>query len=72
MASISEIYSKMTLTGFIIFLLGLITLTPEIYLSGIIVMALSTTVELKDLQQQSLETQAVSEEASLHQAYHSW
>ena len=74
MVTISEIYKKMTLTGFIIFLLGLVTLSPEIYFSGLIVMALSMTVELKEFEKQGLEsqhTQSLNEQDATNY-YASW
>ena len=72
MATISEIYQKMTLTGFIIFLLGIVTLTPEIYFSGIIVMALSVAVELKDVEKMAQGTQGVPDNHSHPPTYGSW
>ncbi len=74
MVTISEIYKKMTLTGFIIFLLGLVTLSPEIYFSGLIVMALSMTVELKEFEKQGLESQNTQSlnEQDANNYYASW
>ncbi len=47
----------MAITGFILLLLGLITFTPEIYLSGILVMFISATLQLKYLESTREEAQ---------------
>jgi 4-hydroxybenzoate polyprenyltransferase len=45
----------MTMTGIAMFTLGLITMIPEIYFTGILVTALSLFVEIKDLDKKRLE-----------------
>ena len=52
-----ELQRPMTLTGFILLILGLVTYTPEIYLSGILVMFISATLQLKYLETAREEAQ---------------
>ena len=45
-----KITQSVTVTGFIIFILGMLTFTPEIFLSGVIVMAVSAAQSMKQLE----------------------
>ena len=69
-----EIIRKMTVTGFIIFVLGILTLTPEIYIPGLVVMVLSTTSTMSALEIQRVHEQhaAPIEEPIPNQTYYSW
>lgn len=73
MADFNKIHHNMTMTGIALFVLGLITMIPEIYFSGIIVTALSLVVEIKDLDKKRLETECISQEPlNKTDAYYSW
>jgi 4-hydroxybenzoate polyprenyltransferase len=69
----NKILHNMTMTGVALFALGLITMIPEIYFSGIIVTALSLLVEIKDLDKKRLEAQGLSEPGlDANETYYSW
>lgn len=55
MQDVHQLNKPMTLTGFILFFLGLVTMTPEIYFSGIFVMFLSASLQLKELEKHRLD-----------------
>ena len=55
MSDLTKLSQNMTMTGIAIFTLGLITMIPEIYFTGILVTALSLFVEIKDLDKKRLE-----------------
>lgn len=56
MSSLYNICKQTTLTGATILLLGLVTLIPEIYFSGIIVMLISASLHITDLETHRKET----------------
>lgn len=64
-----SIQQSLSVTGFVLFLLGIVTLTPEIYLSGVMVMFTSAGLTMK-----SLETQRVQETFATepNDTYHAW
>lgn len=73
MADLNNIHQNMTMTGLALFVLGLITMIPEIYFSGIIVTALSLFVEIKDLDRKRLEIQETSPTTTNNtETYYSW
>lgn len=73
MESYFNILQKTTVTGFIIFLLGLLTLTPEIYIPGIVVMLISSTSTVTAFEIQRLEShQAPMDEPPANHTYYSW
>ncbi len=55
MSDLTKLSQNMTMTGIAMFTLGLITMIPEIYFTGILVTALSLFVEIKDLDKKRLE-----------------
>ena len=65
-----KIAPPMSVTGVILFLLGLATLTPEIYFSGIMVMFTSAGLQLKALEKERLEETTPS--FPPEDAYYSW
>ena len=60
MAFSNTYLQKMTVTGILILLMGLITMMPEIYLSGILILALSSLLQVKELER-IVDTQEESE-----------
>lgn len=48
----------MTMTGLVILIMGLITLNPEIYFSGFIVMIVSAVLQIKEFQHIQVEMQS--------------
>ncbi len=73
MADFNNIHQNMTMTGLALFVLGLITMIPEIYFSGIIVTALSLFVEIKDFDKKRLEAQGDSPSTvNNSETYYSW
>lgn len=50
MSDYLKISRSMTITGFIIFILGMLTFTPEIFFSGIVVMVVSGTQGIQQLE----------------------
>jgi hypothetical protein len=66
-----KIAPPMSVTGLILFLLGMATLTPEIYMSGIMVMFTSAGLQLKALEAERLE-EAAPNYPPPEEAYHSW
>jgi hypothetical protein len=72
MALPAELRQKMTLTGFILLVLGLITLVPEIYMSGIIVLVISASLQIKDMEAMRLEEQLPGEAVPNQSTYHAW
>jgi hypothetical protein len=65
---------SMTVTGFIIFILGMFTFTPEIFFSGILVMAVSAIQGTQQLETMRLaETTPVSNVvAPENTSYYAW
>jgi flagellar biosynthesis component FlhA len=61
MQDVHKLNQPMTLTGFILFFLGLVTMTPEIYFSGIFVMFLSASLQIKDLEKHRIEQQGLDD-----------
>jgi hypothetical protein len=55
MSDLTKLSQNMTMTGIAMFTLGLITMIPEIYFTGILVTALSLFVEIKDLDKKRVE-----------------
>ena len=49
------------MTGFILFFFGLITMTPEIYFSGIMVIFLSASIQLNDLEKHRLDEHGITD-----------
>lgn len=45
----------MSITGLVIFLMGLLTLNPEIYLSGFMVLLVSASMQIKQFELQRQE-----------------
>ena len=73
MGNLNPIYHNMTMTGLAMFVLGMITMIPEIYFSGIIVTALSLIVEVKDLEKKRIEAHSFSQYSSNDsESYSSW
>ena len=62
---------SLSVTGFILFVLGILTLTPEIYLSGIMVMMTSAGITLKALEAQRIDS-TNPEHTSTQDGYDSW
>lgn len=66
----------MSLTGFVILILGLLTLTPEIYISGIMVMLISVSLQIKYFEGQRIQENIVpinvSQEATSAEAFYAW
>lgn len=58
----------MSLTGLVIFVLGLLTFSPEIYISGLMVMAVSFSLQLKYFETQRIEQHIVPVNVSQNQA----
>ena len=74
-----ELIQKMTLTGILLFALGVLTMIPEIYLSGIIVMAISASLHINDLEVKRIDEQhpapapaPAAQPATTHFNYESW
>jgi hypothetical protein len=62
---------SLSVTGFILFILGIATLTPEIYLSGVMVMVTSAGLTIKALEDQRAD--AISPETiPTYETYGSW
>jgi len=73
MSDLTKIHQNMTMTGIALFVLGLITMVPEIYFSGIIVTVLSLFVEIKDLDKKRLEEHGVPDtHPNMSETYYSW
>lgn len=68
----SSIQQSLSVTGFVLFLLGLVTLTPEVYLSGVIVMLTSAGITVKALEAQRVENSLEYETLIPNESYHSW
>lgn len=66
MSDLTKLSQNMTMTGIAMFTLGLITMIPEIYFTGILVTALSLFVEIKDLDKKRLEEMGISEQPTLN------
>jgi hypothetical protein len=49
---------EMTMTGLVILIMGLITLNPEIYFSGVVVMIVSAVMQIKEFQHMQVEVQS--------------
>ncbi len=62
---------SLSVTGFILFIMGLVTLTPEIYLSGIMVMVTSVGLTMKHLEEQRIEANTPVNH-STYETYGSW
>ena len=61
-----------SVTGFILFVMGLVTLTPEIYLSGVIVMFTSAGLQLNAIEAQRIEESRPHEQHISAENYYSW
>ena len=62
---------SLSVTGFILFILGIATLTPEIYLSGVMVMLTSAGLTLKGLEDERTQTVETAEMPA-YETYGSW
>ena len=67
-----SIQQSLSVTGFVLFLLGLATLTPEIYLSGVMVMFTSASLTMKALEAHRVEESMVPETTVPNETYHAW
>ena len=67
-----KLAQPMSVTGVILFLLGLATLTPEIYMSGIMVMFTSAGLQLKTLESEREQEQSPATFPPPEEAYYSW
>ena len=71
----SPIGGELPLTGLVILILGLVTLTPEIYMSGLMVMIVSASMQLKYFENSRIQHQFApmndSQPVSAD-AYYSW
>lgn len=81
MAESFQFARSTTITGVIIFMLGMFTFTPEIFLSGIVVMAVSAAQHLQFFETQrmqgalpapSLVPQPVQQPVQENQSFYSW
>jgi flagellar biosynthesis component FlhA len=66
------ISESLSVTGFVLFLLGIITLTPEIYLSGVMVMFTSASITMKALEAQRHQETFSTESTTPNLTYGSW
>jgi hypothetical protein len=64
----------MSLTGFVILLLGILTFTPEIYISGVMVILVSFSLQLNYFETQRIEQNIVPVNTTpvSAEAYYSW
>lgn len=63
---------SLSVTGFILFFLGIVTLTPEIYLSGVMVMLTSASLTIKALEAQRMDDSLGYEAPVPNETYYSW
>lgn len=64
----------MSLTGFVILVLGILTLTPEIYISGVMVILVSVSLQMNYFETQRVEQNIVpvNTTPASAEAYYSW
>lgn len=71
MTTMFSLNQSMTVTGLIIFLLGMLTVTPEIFFSGVIVMICSTSQGIRQLETMRAEESHVQTTGE-NQSYYAW
>ena len=71
MNTMFKLNQSMTVTGFIIFILGMLTFTPEIFFSGVIVMLVSATQGIQQLEAHRIEETTASLTTE-NQSYYAW
>ncbi len=73
MNTMFKLNQSMTVTGFIIFILGMLTFTPEIFLSGVIVMFVSAAQGIQQLENARIEEQTMQPPlTNENQSYYAW
>lgn len=71
MDTMFKLNQSMTVTGFIIFILGMLTFTPEIFFSGVIVMVVSAANGVQQLESMRVEETTVQATGE-NQSYYAW
>jgi hypothetical protein len=66
-----KLSQSMTVTGFIIFILGMLTFTPEIFVSGVIVMVVSSMQGIHQLEMSRIQETTVQTTGE-NQSYYTW
>lgn len=74
MSKLFQLIEKTTITGLILVLLGIITFIPEIYLSGIMVMIVSSAIQVHQLETMRVENQSFADASAqtTTETYYSW
>jgi hypothetical protein len=70
----AQMTKPMSLTGFVILILGLLTFTPEIYISGVMVILVSLSLQMNCFETQRIEQNIVPTNTTQvsAEAYYSW
>jgi hypothetical protein len=71
MDTMFKLSQSMTVTGFIIFILGMLTFTPEIFVSGVIVMVVSSMQGIHQLEMSRIQETTVQTTGE-NQSYYTW